>query len=221
MRVQVISDTHGNHYQIEIDPTIDCLIHCGDSTNYWDIERNQVEFDNFFKWFNGLVIPHKVIIAGNHDTWALKQHNKERLKNAGIIYLENDYHEINGIKMFGSPYTPTFGNWYFMKERSKLDRIWEQVEPVDILITHGPPKGILDLSYRTHNEIERCGDESLKNRVFNTIKPKYHLFGHIHDNKDLINHGIRVIDGITFINASLVKDGKLERIHCNGYVFEI
>ena len=63
-----------------------------------------------------------------------------------IIYLENEsMYSLMGIKIFGSPYTPTFGHgWSFNKDRTKLERIWRNIidEGVDIVITHGPPKGI-------------------------------------------------------------------------------
>ena len=53
------------------------------------------------------------------------------------------------------------------KDRNKLDRIWRNIidEDVDIIVTHGPPKGILDLSFDRRGGIERCGDKSLLNRV--------------------------------------------------------
>jgi Icc-related predicted phosphoesterase len=114
--------------------------------------------------------------------------------------------KIENKLFFGSPYTPTFGNWYFMKSKEIIHKYWEQMEEgIDVLITHGPPYGILDLV--DNFEFKQAGCTSLLNHVYR-IKPKFHIFGHIHDNNDCLNHGIMIREDITFINASLVKDGK-------------
>ena len=225
MKIQVISDTHGYHSLMRIEEGIDCLIHCGDSTNQRNLFNNEIEFEDFFEWFDGLVIPNKIIIAGNHDTWALKKYNKDKLAKAGIIYLEDSLVEIDGKTFYGSPWTPNFGNWNFMRDRARINTVWEMMrtqleKPLDVLITHGPPKGVLDLSFDKDHILENCGDYSLFRHVMN-IKPKYHCFGHIHDNSYLVNHGTRNIDGINFVNASAVTDGKFGKISYNGHTFEI
>ena len=208
MKTQIISDTHGKHHEINIEKDLDMIIHCGDSTNYYEWMPNQKEFENFIVWFSALPIKHKVLIAGNHDAWATKKYNIDRVKELGIKYLEHEYLEIEGIKMFGSPYTPMFNNWHFMKDRGKLDRWWQAIpENLDILITHGPPQGILDVSRNPENVLEFCGDKSLLRHILRA-KPKYSCFGHIHNFKDCVNQGTRIYEGITFINASVVEDGK-------------
>lgn len=210
LKIQVVSDTHGKHGEIKIEEGIDMIIHCGDSTNYYDIIPNEIEFRSFLEWFLALDVKYKVLIAGNHDAWAIKKYNVDFIKSKGIIYLEHEYVSIEGLKIFGSPYTPIFGNWHFMRDRSKINKYWEFLEPnIDILITHGPPKGILDLSRNRENVLEYCGDKALLNHVLR-VKPKYHCYGHIHDYKDCLNQGVRIYEGITFINASVVEDGKFD-----------
>lgn len=221
LKIWHISDTHAQHNLLEIPKNIDMVIHSGDSTNYHDIVRNQPEFDLFIEWFANLPIKHKILIAGNHDAWALKQYNKNKIKNLGIIYLEHEFEFIEGKLIFGSPYTPTFGNWHFMKDRSKLHQYWEELSTgIDILVTHGPPKFILDLSYNKNHQLEYCGDNSLFKKVME-IKPKYHLFGHIHNSEDCFNEGVRKFKDITFINSSVVTDGKFGKLSSNGNIFEI
>lgn len=209
--ILAISDTHGMHNHLKLDlENVDCIIHSGDSTNYYDLYRNEREFDEFILWYANLPVKHKILIAGNHDGWSMKNYNLEKVKSLGITYLEHEYHEIDGVLFFGSPYTPTFGQWYHMKDRSKLNQYWEVLnEGIDVLITHGPPKGILDLSENPDRELEMCGDKSLLRRVLKT-KPKYHVFGHLHNNKECINQGIRVFENTTFINASCVTDGRFD-----------
>jgi hypothetical protein len=65
---------------------------------------------------------------------------------ADAVYLENDGITIDGVSFWGSPYTPEFMNWAFMYPRSGAGkRIWDLIpSPLDVLITHGPPRGILE-----------------------------------------------------------------------------
>lgn len=158
------------------------------------------------------------------DAWATKKYNKDKVKDLGIHYLEHEYLELNGKLIFGSPYTPIFGNWYFMVNRSKLFNYWEVLkENIDVLITHCPPKGILDLSHNKNHELEYCGDKSLFNIILKTT-PKFHVFGHIHDSENCYNSGHTKLSNYptTFINASCVTDGKFDKgCSSNGQIFEI
>lgn len=141
----------------------------------------------------------------------MKNYNIQRVKELGIIYLEHEYYTIDGIRIFGSPYTPTFGNWYHMKDRTKIAKDWEELDnDINILVTHGPPKGILDLAYHG-KRLEHCGDNSLLKKVLE-INPKYHVFGHIHNNQDNMNSGTMTINDTEtiFMNVSCVKDGEIE-----------
>ena len=216
-----ISDTHGKHRDLNI-PNVDMVIHGGDSTNHKNIIPNEVEFRDFIDWYSKIDIRHKVLIAGNHDAWATKLYLKEMVEEADIIYLEHELHNVGGISIFGSPYTPNFGDWYFMKDRGKLDKWWQEIpENIDILVTHGPPIGILDLSRDRFNNLEFCGDKALARHV-QRIKPKFHIFGHIHDYEDCLNHGMMIRNGTIFMNVSSVEDGKFkDPIKHHGIIFEI
>lgn len=217
MKIWAISDTHGFHDYLQV-PEVDMVIHAGDSTNYKELFKNELEFENFLRWYSKLDIKHKILIAGNHDASLTKKYNVDKVRDYGIIYLEHEDCEVEGITIFGSPYTPTFGDWYFMKDRSKLDRYWQMLKSCDILVTHGPPKGILDLSFDRNRNLEYCGDSALLKRVLD-VKPKYHIFGHIHDCEGVINKGIRIYQDITFVNASCVTDGRFDKgVTSNGII---
>lgn len=208
--IKIISDTHTMHRDLRLEEGITTIIHCGDSTNSKDIINNQKEFEDFLIWYANIYVKNKVLIAGNHDWWALKKYNKDKVKDYGIIYLEDEEEFIDGKLIYGSPWTPNFNDWFFTKDRSKLGRVWENLyKGIDILVTHGPPKGILDLSYNKY-ELEYCGDSALFKKV-RQIKPKYHCFGHIHNYEDCYNQGTRVLDETTFINASCVTDGRFDK----------
>ena len=165
---------------------------------------------------------HKIFVAGNHSSAIAKGLvKKQDFTDKGIIYLENDYCTIQGLKIFGSPITPTFHDWYFMKSRDKMDKFWSNVDhDVDIMVTHGPPKGHLDLSENTNHKLELCGDKALARHV-ERVKPILHCFGHVHDYKQCINHGVKVYNGIVYSNAAVVEDGKFGYLVTNGNLFEI
>ena len=225
MKIWHISDTHTYHDLLKIPDGIDMVIHSGDCSNPRDPYNNEPEVRQFLDWYKSLPIEHKIYVAGNHDTSIEKGLVQPiEFAEAGILYLEDDLVDIEGVLIYGNPYTPNFGNWAFMKDRVKLDRYWPQAIPsyVDIVVTHGPPKGILDKSYSRDRVFEMCGDKSLLNRILE-IQPAYHLFGHIHNHQDIINAGMQKLSKYDtwFSNGSVVTDGKFGFLSSNGNIFEI
>ena len=225
MKIWHISDTHTYHDLLKIPDGIDMVIHSGDCSNPRDPYNNEPEVREFIDWYKELPIKYKIYVAGNHDTSIEKRLVvKQDFEDNNIIYLENESIVIEEIKIFGSPHTPQFGNWAFMKERTKLERFWRLAidEDVDIIVTHGPPKGILDKSYDRENNIEACGDKSLLNRILE-VQPAYSLFGHIHNNKDIVNAGMQKLSicDTFFSNGSVVTDGRFGKLSSNGNIFEL
>lgn len=225
MTILHISDTHTYHDLLKIPSGIDMIIHSGDCSNPRDPYNNEPEVRGFIDWYKEIPVKYKVYVAGNHDTSIEKGLvTKKDFEDAGIIYLENESVVIEGIKIFGSPHTPNFGNWAFMKERNKLERFWRLAidEDVNIVVTHGPPKGILDKSYDRENNMEACGDKSLLNRILE-VQPAYSLFGHVHNTKDIVNAGIQKLSvcNTFFSNGSVVTDGRFGKLSSNGNVFNI
>lgn len=194
-----ISDTHGLHGEVGHIPECDLLIHCGDCTN----DIGQFWLRNFLTWFSECSKAQKVFIAGNHDgafeRWPKQARELVKMIDPSIVYLEGDSFDFKGFSIFGSPYTPTFYNWYFNRDRGAAIRpYWDAIpEGTDILVTHGPPKGILDYNARDNFH---CGCEELMEAV-KRVKPKVHAFGHIHS-----GYGSLQADGTTFINASLLSE---------------
>jgi Icc-related predicted phosphoesterase len=225
VRIWHFSDTHGQERTLNVPTNIDLAIFSGDCSNPRNSALNEPEVRNFIEWYSNLNIPYKIFIAGNHDS-SIESGlvTKKDFQGAGIIYLENESIEILGLKIWGSPITPTFGNWCFMKARHKLHDLWITIpEDTDIVVTHGPPKGCLDLSFDRDNNLEFCGCESLRKRIFN-IKPKLHLFGHIHNMPGISNQGVLQLSNLQtkFSNGSCVMDGKLgEPVISHGNIFEI
>lgn len=196
MRIVALSDTHEFHRRLKI-PDGDVLVHAGDMTNVGAVARLQ-DFDD---WLATLPHPFKVVIAGNHD-WGLSHltHPKKyTFRNA--IYLEDSETVIDGVRFYGSPWTNKFYDWAFMKTTEKeLAERWEFIpERVDVLVTHGPPKYILD-GVPEMLSVRHCGSESLRDRVLK-IKPRLHIFGHIHEGAGTLStatttfHNVSTCDG--------------------------
>lgn len=221
MTILAISDTHFQHELLNKylhDPkyieNVDVIIHAGDCGNSKNFAINHNEIINFLEWYSKLNIKHKILVPGNHDTsFEKKLVNKKDFPDVNILIHEQI--SIDNIKIFGSPYTPSFGEgWAYNKARHKIGRYWAQIpEDTDILITHGPPRGILDLTGQgtLHNTNEwgnkhllSCGDAALLTATFN-LDLKCHIFGHIHDENGIFNNGIRVINNTHYINASILS----------------
>ena len=228
MKIWHISDTHAHHHLLEIPEKLDMVIFSGDCSNYRDHYKNLPEARDFLNWFAALPIKFKIFVAGNHDSSIEKGLiNLEFFKAKNITYLENDFvvvqNHVKSFKIWGSPFSPTFGNWSFMKSRTKLNYVWKQIpDDTDIVITHTPPKGILDLTEDRYHTLEQCGCSALAKRLLD-VKPKLHCFGHIHNTGAIKNAGIVRLSGMRtiFSNGSVVTDRKFGELSSHGNVFEL
>jgi Icc-related predicted phosphoesterase len=202
VKICFLSDTHLRH-GFEI-PDADILVHCGDATLQGRIE----EVSTFARWMERLPHRHKIFVAGNHDF--LFERNatlaKEMLPKS-VTYLKDEMVEIEGIKFYGAPYTPQFGYWAFMYNRGKdIATHWARIpDNVDVLITHGPPHGVLDTVMEFCRDAEyrplNVGCEELR-KVVDRIQPQIHAFGHIHR-----GYGTERIGKTLFINAAICDEG--------------
>ena len=192
MKIICISDTHNQHKNLTV-PDGDLLIHAGDITSNGDKE-DLIKFNN---WLGNLPHKHKMVIAGNHDFYAEShpEETKQILSNA--IYLNDSGVFIEGLNIWGSPISPSFQHWAFMKNRGEdIRKHWEMIpKNTDILITHCPPFGILDKTDSGKNG----GCEDLLEIIQTKIKPRLHVFGHTHE-----AYGQTQIADTQYVNASVV-----------------
>jgi Icc-related predicted phosphoesterase len=197
MRLVLISDTHCKYYQLTL-PKGDVLVHCGD----WEVFSSEAELNLFNNWLSALPFKYKVIIPGNHDCFV--ERNMIMVKETIVCakILINEGTTIKGVKFWGSPYTPFFNNWSFMLPRERIGEIWNLMpKKVDVLITHGSPYGILDVSPLANGEDGfHVGDFSLLKKV-EEVQPKIHCFGHIH-----FSYGQFEKRGTKFINCSVMNE---------------
>jgi len=224
MNLWHISDTHMLHEQLPVPEGIDVVVHSGDATNSREWWINRPEMDRFILWYAQLPIKHKIFVPGNHDTSLFEgPQNRAVFKEQGIHLLNEDETEIEGVRFFGSPWVPRYGDWAFMTDRSKLARKWEIIpDDTDVLITHGPPFGVLDATYAHSGQVELAGCRALQKRVF-AIQPRLHLFGHVHSHKDIRNTGVRTLSHIPtqFSNGSCCDDGNYVSITSRGNILVV
>jgi Icc-related predicted phosphoesterase len=206
MRITCISDTHTKHIQVAKDlPGGDLLIHAGDLSS----RGYPYEVERFCQWLDELDnYDHKVFIPGNHD-FLFENKREDAMQivrsHKSINLLLDDHISVGPdedslIKIYGSPWQPEFCNWAFNLPRNGigLTKAWGAIpDDTDILITHGPPFGILD---KVIGRDDNLGCEVLTNRIL-SLKPKIHVFGHIHSGNGYY------FDGTThFINASSLNE---------------
>ncbi|MFA5506287.1 MAG: metallophosphatase domain-containing protein [Vulcanimicrobiota bacterium] len=191
MRFVVLSDTHNLHDHVRV-PEGDVLLFGGDMCSRGTLE----EVARFGAFLAKLPHPHKVVIAGNHD-WPFERSPKRAVQALGeVVYLQDEAVEIEGVKIYGSPWQPEFFSWAFNLPRGKpLKKVWSRIpEDTQVLLTHGPPHDILDRTFRR----EAVGCEALRERVEELPELRAHIFGHIHEAYGRYQSG-----QCTFFNASI------------------
>ena len=173
------------------------LIHAGDFMAFGDTPKEIVDFN---QWLGKQPHRFKVVIAGNHDLMFERHPGAARELLSNAIYLENSGTELAGMKIWGSPVQPEFNNWAFNVARgAAIRRYWKMIPAnTDVLVTHGPPFGVLD---KSDPSTAHLGCEELAKAV-EQIKPRLHVFGHIHG-----GHGSSAGNGTRFVNASVVNEG--------------
>lgn len=142
---------------------------------------------------------HKTCIAGNHDVALTEPKVNVAFANSkNFTYLEDSSVSVEGKTFYGTPWTPTFGGWPGMRDRGPaLRRTWGAIpDDIDILVTHGPPQGILDI---TEDRETHAGCADLAYHV-RRARPALHLFGHIHT-----GYGHRTEGNTHYVNASATR----------------
>ena len=179
-RIVCLSDTHLRLGLIKV-PDGDVLVHAGDLTFVGDIAQTKKELDAL------AALPHqyKILIAGNHD-WLFQREPtvaQDMCLARGLAYLQDSGAEFNGIKIYGSPWQPEFCNWAFNLSRDdgSLAEVWAKIpDDTNVLVTHGPPKGMGDLTTDEYGPPEHAGCYELRQRIASLPALKLHVFGHIH-----------------------------------------
>jgi Icc-related predicted phosphoesterase len=218
MKITCISDTHSLVRSPDSLKVLtakltggEILVHAGDMSS----QGSATEVMLFLEWFWSLPYTHKVLIAGNHD-WLFERDPglaADMLANfPGITYLNDSEATIEGLRFWGSPITPFFNNWAFNRHSKEIGQHWDMIpEGIDVLITHGPPAGILD----TIDSVQPPAGCHLLRGAVARVKPKLHVFGHIHEGR-----GLRQVDETLYINAATLN-GRYQLYNQEAIVVEI
>ncbi|KAL3464554.1 Metallo-dependent phosphatase-like protein [Aspergillus heterothallicus] len=205
-RFLIISDTHGHNLsQRYCEHIADVAIHCGDLTNGSHLREftSAIKLLQNIKAPLKLVIAgnhdftldipvyqQKIREADLPLEWELFKREFgdlgearslfDKAKESGIIFLEEGTHQFSltsgaSMKVFASPYTPSYGDWGFQYSPDSGHAFNITID-VDVVITHGPPKGILDIT----EQGERAGCPKLFEAIARA-RPRMHCYGHIHE----------------------------------------
>ncbi len=201
MHILHLSDTHGHHRALTDLPKADIIVHSGDI----GFAGTESEFTDFIDWFIKLEYRCKILVGGNHDSYMEEEDAKQiqKLLPSNCYYLLHSGLTIEGLRFWGVPLfiSENLSGVYF-------DLIKKIPSSTDILITHQPPYGILDKAGPYNFGCRELLD------VVSTIRPKYHLFGHIHD-----AYGIEKTEHTTFSNASIADENY--ELKNEAFVFEV
>jgi len=190
LKIICLSDTHGFNniaWRYLESSDAEMLIFAGDFSGYGTISEAQ-SFDDMLQH---LPMKYKIVVAGNHDFAMLNGFKFSK----DIIYLEDSEVIINGLKIYGSPWSKLFRSWCFMISYDELQKKWQKIpDDTNILVTHTPPFGILDYAVNF-----REGDEFLVDRIKELKNLKLHIFGHIHE-----SYGMLEKNNVTYVNCSML-----------------
>ena len=198
IKIDLLSDTHNRHARCKCDGG-DILIHAGDMTGRG--EKNEII--EFLDWFSEQDYKELILIPGNHD-FGFEKTAKECVtmcKDRGITLLNDSGVTVQGIKIWGSPVQPWFHDWAFNRKRgAEIKRHWDLIpDDTEILVTHGPPMGILDMTTFVDGSPNiPVGCQDLIDKLAKT-QVKLHVFGHIHEARGVLYSGPR-----TYVNAAFL-----------------
>jgi predicted phosphohydrolase len=197
IRVVCISDTHELHRELDIPPG-DILIHAGDFTF---MSKSPSKVKDFDRWLGELPHATKIVIPGNHDS-LVESGAVPRLLNATLLI--NRGTKSHGLNIWGSPLTSLYGGAFGRSDPEDRRRIYAEIPlNIDILITHGPPFGILDCEHQSSSH-QGC---PVLLEVVKRLKPRLHVFGHVHG-----GYGSLMSEGTIFANAALFTEfGDIDR----------
>lgn len=192
MKICCISDLHGHQPKLQES---DLILISGDLTE----SGKESEIYEFWKYIEKQVSPickDVVIIAGNHDFYFEKQ-NIKPFKRNNIHYLYNSSTKVQGLNIWGTPHTLRYYNWAFNSDEREIFEYCQLCpKNTDIILSHGPPRGIFDLNSRG----EPCGSVAIK-ILCDEINPRICIFGHMHEQAGNVE-----IDNTLYVNASYLHD---------------
>jgi predicted phosphohydrolase len=129
----------------------DILIHSGDFSRRGKAHNIHEAIEEFNAFLVTLPHAHKIVIAGNHEI-AFNGMSKSEIQALlpHCVYLEDSSVNIMGLEFYGTPWTSSY-RMGFSASHEELEQHWAAIpSTTDMLITHLPPRCILDLAACKH-----------------------------------------------------------------------
>lgn len=187
MRIVATSDTHFNFKSTPewTIPDGDVFIHAGD----FMLSGYMTEWSQRLECFEALPHKTKILVAGNHDIHmgiyagpalqdlrAIGVHVLGLPTNTDTMQLNNDgtigkWGSSEGYRLLGLPMVHNLPRWAFNFSEDFLDDYMDHCRRADIVISHCPPAGVLDLSY---------GIKAYR-KYLEEYEPAHWICGHIHE----------------------------------------
>lgn len=196
LKIVAISDTHENWGKLVI-PECDILISAGD----YSFRGSPNVVKDFHAWLNIQPAKHVISVQGNHESWVEKNFLEAKQialeACSRVNFIDEGLVVINGVNFWGSAVTPFFCNWAWNRHSHEIQEHWDKIPAnTNVLITHGPPYNVLDLC----PDGRRVGCPKLMTKI-REVKPKVHIFGHIH-----WSYGQKEFNGTQYYNAAICNE---------------
>lgn len=184
MEIIATSDLHG---VLPDTPACDLLIIAGDVCPVWDDHSDAVQLrwlvGEFSTWLKKQPAKRKVFIGGNHD-FVLEHRGRDRIDSdyIGAEYLQDSEVEVDGLRIWGTPWVPHLPNWAFHADAARMQQAADDI-PIgtDVVVSHGPPYGILDdLHPHAAHATHRVGADFMESAMRH-VEPALFVCGHIHE----------------------------------------
>jgi len=209
VRVVAASDIHGFADQLSL-PDGDILILAGDYSG------SGSELRAFLRWLKRQAGRYQdvALIPGNHDEALMLPTLRALIESYGVHPLIGREGTFQGLRIYGQPFTPQLGTWPWMASPERLAQIWAAVPAgLDILVSHGPPYGILDIG----EDGEHAGDPAFAANLAR-MRPRVVLCGHIHEQAGRLG---TANDRATAIRNVSVVDENYELINRTGTIIDL
>ncbi len=239
LRMVVISDTHGfegalskfsseegshHHSDDFLLPHADVLLHCGDFAASGSRKTQRAaarRLDEFLA--RQTHIPEKIVVQGNHDPDST---SKVLFPSSKAIYVRSSSTiTVNGVHIALEPFSRRMAYRTARRQAASASTAASSFPKCDILVSHEPPKGLLDLTYHGFS----AGSFYLKDLVERAEhKPRLWLCGHIHESRGIVTKKFQSYDSeegesdsTIVINASNANSGRANRIVSGAVVVEV
>lgn len=195
--VVAVSDLHG--YLPDV-PHCDVLIVAGDITPVWD---HSLDFQlgwldtNFRQWLEDSNAENIIGIAGNHDFIFEQRPDQVEALELPWLHLHDSWYKYQGVKYYGLPWIPNLQSWAFYANDLQLAEKYKAIPgDVDVIISHGPPKGFCDKNTGHHPCGSLAGTDALRR-----VQPKAFVCGHIHEAFGRKSEGPTTVYNVSYVDV--------------------